>query len=268
MIRYSDKLFTATQIKKTTVKYATANNQEEIPVDLYADVFQAKQTIDTDTARKWILLVHGGGFRNGDKAEMNDEAKEWFARRGYVAISINYRLDASVRDQEAQKKAALVAVSDMQAAIRFFKGSASVYHLDPELNAGFGNSSGGITVYMAGVMAEIAESIDLVYPDMPQPINTNNPGYDSTVKACIAQAGLIYDEYRSAHIDSSDCPLFYDFHGDEDIVVPFTTAEATQDDLMASGLNATLDAYLGYGHLGFPQDEVEEKTIQWLLDNF
>ena len=41
--------------------------------------------------RPFILLIHGGSFRTGFRTEMNNECLE-FAKRGYTAATIDYRL--------------------------------------------------------------------------------------------------------------------------------------------------------------------------------
>ena len=48
---------------------------------------------DTQTSRPAIVLVHGGGFRGGDRQDYGVTLlANAFAQRGYVAVSINYPL--------------------------------------------------------------------------------------------------------------------------------------------------------------------------------
>ena len=55
-------------------------------------------TGDTVTSRPAIVWIHGGGFTGGDKtsAEIVAEANA-FAKKGFVNVSINYRLRADAR---------------------------------------------------------------------------------------------------------------------------------------------------------------------------
>src|SRR3954471_21002150 len=47
-------------------------------------------------ARPAIVVVHGGSWRRGDKANLNWRAVcQWLATAGYVTVSINYRLAPS-----------------------------------------------------------------------------------------------------------------------------------------------------------------------------
>ena len=63
---------------------------------LKLDVYQPHG--DTVTKRPAIVWVHGGGFKTGTKTsgEIVDQANE-FAKRGYLNVSIDYRLTAGLR---------------------------------------------------------------------------------------------------------------------------------------------------------------------------
>lgn len=69
-----------------------------------------------------VLLVHGGGFTSGSRAQVKDAAIG-FARRGFVALAIEYRLVA-----EAAWPAQL---NDVQAAIRAAGMQADSLGFDP-----------------------------------------------------------------------------------------------------------------------------------------
>lgn len=56
----------------------------------------------SNTARPGVVLVHGGGFSHGDKEEMEDVAIE-MATRGFVTVSINYRLTGLFWPFETEK---------------------------------------------------------------------------------------------------------------------------------------------------------------------
>ncbi|MCS7193296.1 MAG: alpha/beta hydrolase, partial [Armatimonadetes bacterium] len=46
---------------------------------------------ESKNLRPAVLVIHGGAWRSGDKRQLRTIA-ELFARRGYVAAAINYRL--------------------------------------------------------------------------------------------------------------------------------------------------------------------------------
>lgn len=92
--------------------------------------------------RPGIVFIHGGGWSGGDKSEFADKARE-MAGRGYVAVSVNYRL--------APKHRFPAAVEDVQRAVRWLKSRAAELRLDPDRLASMGASAGGHLAAMLGV---------------------------------------------------------------------------------------------------------------------
>lgn len=98
-----------------------------------------------DEPRPGLVFVHGGGWRNGDKRAgvFLQGALEW-AQRGYVCITVNYRLV-----DEAPFPA---CVEDVKCAVRWFRAHAEQFHLDPHRIGGYGNSAGAHLVAMLGLV--------------------------------------------------------------------------------------------------------------------
>ncbi|MFA6046976.1 MAG: alpha/beta hydrolase, partial [Phycisphaerales bacterium] len=94
------------------------------------------------------ILVHGGGWRRGDKGggeKPGDGADitPWFetlTRAKYVWFSINYRL--------APKHRWPACFEDVQTAVRWVKAHAAEYQGDSKRVAIFGHSAGGHLVTM------------------------------------------------------------------------------------------------------------------------
>lgn len=95
-----------------------------------------------------VVLIHGGAFMMGDKGDESANAAALNAR-GYVAVSINYRLSG-----EAVFPA---AVHDAKAAVRFLRANASTYRINPEKIASWGASAGGNISAMLGTTGGVAE---------------------------------------------------------------------------------------------------------------
>ncbi len=89
-----------------------------------------------------IVLVHGGGWRSGDRRELRPLAVG-LARRGHVAACISYRLSGEARYP--------AAVHDVKAALRWLRGQAAAIGLDEQRIAVGGGSAGGQLASLAGV---------------------------------------------------------------------------------------------------------------------
>jgi pectinesterase len=97
-----------------------------------------------------IVLVHGGGWRTGVRANFAPMAIR-LAARGYAAATVSYRLSP-----EAPYPAAVV---DVKAALRWMRANAAQYGIDPGRIAVGGGSAGGQIAALAGVTDGIAQAI-------------------------------------------------------------------------------------------------------------
>ncbi|MES1213537.1 MAG: alpha/beta hydrolase [Singulisphaera sp.] len=91
--------------------------------------------------RPAIVVIHGGGWIEGDKSSFASAEHGVpgnivdFARAGFVAATINYRLAGA-----APYPAAL---DDCREAVRFLRQQADEYQIDPTRIGAYGNSAGG-----------------------------------------------------------------------------------------------------------------------------
>jgi acetyl esterase/lipase len=96
-----------------------------------------------------ILLIHGGGWRVGDKASKREKSfANDLASEGYVVFSINYKLNVGERDPDTRKfSLSLLAwpqnLYDCKSALRYIRKEAGQYSVDPERIAVMGGSAGG-----------------------------------------------------------------------------------------------------------------------------
>lgn len=99
-----------------------------------------------------ILAIHGGGFRQGDKADGQVEPMFAGLARGYAVVSINYRLTP-----EAIWPA---QINDAKAAVRFLRANAATYSLDAEKIVAWGDSAGGTLAALLGTTGGVAALAD------------------------------------------------------------------------------------------------------------
>jgi acetyl esterase/lipase len=110
-----------------------------------------------------IVAIHGGAFMGCDKADLQVLPMLAGLNRGYVVVSINYRMSS-----EAKFPA---LVQDAKAAVRWVRANAKQYKFDPQRIAAWGGSAGGYLSNMLGISAEIPELEDLSLGNADQPCN-------------------------------------------------------------------------------------------------
>lgn len=88
-----------------------------------------------------VILIHGGGWRSGNKNQMHELAQE-IASKGYSCFAIEYRLSLEAKYPEG--------IYDVKKAIRFIKDNAKKFRVDPDKIAVLGCSSGGQMAALIG----------------------------------------------------------------------------------------------------------------------
>ena len=194
--------------------------------DLFMDIYEPSN--DLASARPVVLLAFGGSFITGTREELEGLCS-FFAQRGFVAATIDYRLydgpilplpgESTIIDQ------IMKSVSDMRAAIRFLKedaANANIYKIDPN------------QIFIGGISAGAIIANHVAYIDSDDTLNTaintaitNNGGiegdssanlqFNSSINGVINFSGAILD---TDLIDSNDPPIF-SAHDIDDTVVPY-----------------------------------------------
>jgi acetyl esterase/lipase len=114
-VRYLDEIFTGVSVTENLV-YGSAPNYAGVPTDLKLDLYQPVG--DTERNRPAIVFIHGGSFSGGSKSE-ESQLGVLAAKRGYVVVSIDYRVVAGALTDLAKLAWAIPAAQhDAQAAVR------------------------------------------------------------------------------------------------------------------------------------------------------
>lgn len=119
---------------------------------LTMDIYEPADTLPAGCKRPLMVMIHGGGFFNGDKAD--EEYRLWcrmFAECGYTAVSINYRMGFTPHVWNVGR-AAYRAAQDARAAVGFLLEHQEEYSIDPERIFMAGCSAGAITALNAAFM--------------------------------------------------------------------------------------------------------------------
>lgn len=171
-----------------------------------------------------MITVFGGAFvaGNRDWSDMVEYCTR-FAKHGYAAASIDYRLlpilsissGSLIRD-------AYMASQDVSSAIRYFKAYCQEYRIDTNNIFLLGNSAGSIATLNEIFMSdEERPDVTFDFPDLG-PINSSGyleyAGFSSKVAGAVAQWGGVLDVNV---IDVDEYVPLCMIHGTADNVVPF-----------------------------------------------
>lgn len=200
--------------------------------DLLLDVYEP-QGEGLPSALPAIVLIHGGGFRGGDKAQRNfAQLSREMAARGYVTFSINYRLIPDNPDAPGateRQRAIAAAVADAGKAMQWVHDNAETYRIDPTRIAIGGGSAGAITAlfstYGESGRAQLVRGI--------------------RTRAVINLWGGLYDQVD--RIQALDPPMII-IHGTNDQTVKFSLAEDIVKRCKDVGVTCELYAIEGAGH--------------------
>lgn len=227
-----------------TQKIDDLKRRTDLP--LLMDIYEPKTA--SPFQRPLLVMIHGGGFFNGDKGEL--EYQRWcerFAACGYVAISVNYRMGFFAY-KAAVERAAYRALQDVNAAIRYMLKSPNRYHIDPDRIFAAGCSAGAITALNLAFMNNANRppmTKNIIFDKDLGPIENHvvKPSYERPVRirAVCNMWGALFnlDMLRTAPTS------ILSFHADRDPIVPYKKGAAFGDELsklpsMSDGLVKTV----------------------------
>lgn len=207
-----------------------------------------------------VVMVHGGGWREGHQHEFVDEIAQ-LASLGYVAASVSYRL-APTFTFPAQ-------MSDIRCAIRFLRAKSDSLGIDPGRVVLVGASAGGHLAALTAFAPE-ASQFDSGCPyqgqsvavsgvvsyygvlDLQQPSDFPSPILEAIEQFLGAPAGSAVAATASpvAYADAGDPPVLI-IHGTADDVIAVAQARRVHAALGSIGLPSTLVELPGVEH-GFP----------------
>ena len=214
-----------------------------------------------------IISVHGGRWVGGHKRDASTIKVEQWAKFGFFAMSIDYRLKGS--------SPAPACYQDVQCAIRFVHAHAQEFHVDTTRIFLIGQSAGGHMVSLAATLGDgpyprtggwekssndfraaisVAAAYDLTTLDwgaLWTPV-------DVAADAARAQAS------PSKHVTKNSKPLLI-LHSDNDRSVPIGNALAMIDALQKAAARHMFHRYPEMGHMGINQ-EVMDKSLAFIKE--
>lgn len=267
--------------KKAVAEVAEKNNLQLLLDQPYAGNTNPKQMVDvylpkqrsSDKPLPVVALIHGGGWVNGDRIGYGAMAVQLARTGNYAAVTVGYRLTKEAHWPEQ--------IYDCKAAVRWIRGHAKEYNLDPDRIAVMGSSAGGHLSSLLGTSGDVKELEGSIgeYPTMSSRVQcvVNLCGPEDFTKPLMFDAqgapvvkddavmGLLGGTYEEKHAEavaaspltyvSKDDPPFLNVHGTADKRVDFANAKAIHAALEKAGVPTLLIPIAdgGHGSVGHPE---------------
>jgi len=235
---------------KQDVAYREGNPKWKL--DLYLPSGEAPEK-----GRPALVVVHGGGWRGGDKVGGNwSRIPAEYAAKGYAAISVNYRLTPEV--------GMLDCIADVKCAVRWLRENSEEFDINPERIGAYGNSAGAHLVSMLG-LTEKADGLEGDGPFQDQSslvqavcASATPTDFLNWRKKPVSEFGALKTgegpiEKRAAkaspvtYVDK-DAPPFLLFHAKNDTTVPFGQSTILANKLEEAGVEVTFMQFEDGGH--------------------
>jgi acetyl esterase/lipase len=206
-----------------------------------------------------VVCIHGGGWHGGSRQDLA-KTIEVLAGRGYVAVTIAYRLAPTFTFP--------APIEDCKAAVRWLRANAKKYKVNPERIGALGYSAGGHLACLLGTSdksdglegnggnAEQSSRVqavvsffgptDLTRTDWNKDVEKNvlTPFLGGT----LTEKPEVYKKASPVTYVTKDDPPFLFFHGTKDPLVPLEHSKALAEKLKAAGVSADVVVMEGEGH--------------------
>ncbi len=196
-------------------------------IGLTMDIYEPDA--DTCQLRPLLVLIHGGAFIVGDKRDdLQEKFADYFAKRGYVVASVNYRLGYIFLPGAYSnlERCIYKAVQDVRAALRWLVHHKKKYRIDPGHIFLAGNSAGGFIALKTAFMSkdEVYESAEgnlFMLQDDLGCLDCSGNDYKEKfrIKGLISMWGAMTDDEM---MDAGEKTPLLLIHGDSDKIVPYS----------------------------------------------
>ena len=250
------------QQKKGDQRSAKVPDNVELKTDIAYRPDHKRQTLDlmlpkekSEQPRPALVIIHGGGWRGGDKGGgMWRSLPLQYASKGYVCISVNYRLTPDGVD-------IFDCVEDCRCAVRWLRANAKKYNVDPKRIGAFGNSAGAHLVSLIGLTPDDtsfdgdapykghSSGFQAVCCGAP-PTNFMDFGKDRTQANRVLFGKVKDGPKRASPVTwvNENAPPFLIIHGTGDSTVPVKNGDDLNAALKKVGADVTYLRIDGAGH--------------------
>jgi len=232
-----------------------------------------------------LLIIHGGGFQQGDKGQDYNVCRLAEAN-GFIGANINYRLVGNAISTPLNPEKTNIwpaQIEDAQLAVRFLRANAQSYGINPNFICAYGESAGGTLALLLGELrtnypGDMASLYQNQSPSVACVIDNSGPtNMTSTVPSIATPArklvgGASTAALRSAspvfYVSAAMAPVFIT-QGTQDILVPPSQAQELYEALQKFGVRRQYVSYVGghvFGGLTLAQRQtIQTQSMSWSL---
>lgn len=217
---------------------------------LYLHVFKPQESIEPTAA---IVFFFGGGWTGGHPRQFYQQS-EYFASRGLLAISAEYRI------KNKHGTSPFDCVEDGKSAIRWVRQHTKELNIDPNKIVASGGSAGGHIAICTAIIEGYENPVEnLTISSMPNAVIGYNPVFDTTDKGYGSNKVTGNETVISpCHQVKKNMPPMINFHGKSDATVPFENASRFTQLMTDAGNQCELVAIEDVGHGFFNGDFFRE----------
>ncbi len=224
--------------------------------------------------RPAVVLIHGGGWVKGDKAEPRQtQIAATLTRRGFAVFSINYRLtqfSGEILKSQPVRSCWPECLDDCRAAVRFVRQGAERWRVDPRRIALFGLSAGAHLAMLAAVTAyrenDLSSAVSSVI-EFYGPHDLREIGSRWHFGEPLPDPAAIRAAASPVQYFAPGMPPLFLAHGLEDKTVPVYFARAIVEEFRRHGVpcEAHLIAHGVHGFsLSSPQADLRAPVLSFL----
>ena len=207
---------------------------------------------DTQTMHNAIIFFHGGGWNNGSHKAFKRQSM-YFASRGMVAISAEYRL------KNTHGTTPYDAVEDAKSAIRYVRANAHKFKINPNTITAGGGSAGGHLAASCGLLKMWDNSAeDLTVSSKPNALVLLNPVLDlGPDHYAHKRFGKDFKLISPIQNISKNAPPTLILVGTEDRILPVPTVKKYQSIMESFGNRCDVVLYQDQGHAFFAKPPIK-----------
>ena len=220
-------------------------------VSLNLHVYNPKN-FDEKKIHDAIIFFHGGGWNNGSHKAFKRQSM-YFASRGMVAISAEYRL------KNTHGTTPYDAVEDAKSAIRFVRKHAKELKINPNTITAAGGSAGGHLAASCGLLKMWDNSSEeLSISSKPNALVLLNPVLDlGPDRFAHKRFGNDYKLLSPIHNISKNVPPTIILVGTEDRILPVPIVKDFKSRMESFGNRCDVVLYEGQGHAFFAKPPIK-----------